>query len=99
MKVNGYVDSELISLVLYKVYHKYHKWYSQMGFVIVFIIWMFVTYVAFSIAAIAAAVLLFASGPVVATQAQAQMMGFGCFGGFHHFGFPFNHFFFHRHFF
>jgi hypothetical protein len=57
------------------------------------------TYVAFSVAAIAAAVLLFASAPIVATQAQAQMMGFGRFRGFHGFGFPFHHFFFHRHFF
>ncbi len=48
------------------------------------------TSVAFSVSAIPAVVLLFASGSLVATQAQAQMMGFGRFGGFH--GFGFHHF-------
>jgi hypothetical protein len=61
------------------------------------------TSVAFSIVGIAAVIVLFASGPLVAThQAQAFMGrgGFGHFGhfgfglhrgfGFHHFGFGFN---------
>jgi hypothetical protein len=42
------------------------------------------------VAAIAAVVLLFALDPIIETQAQAQMMGFGHFGGFH--GSGFNHF-------
>jgi hypothetical protein len=46
------------------------------------------TNVAFSIVAIAAAIVLFASGPLPATQAQA-------FGGLHH-GFGFHHFPFHH---
>lgn len=58
------------------------------------------TGVAFSIAAIAAVIVLFASGPLVAThQAQAFGFGRGHFGfGFHRgFGFGFHHFgFFHR---
>ncbi|MFY9798392.1 MAG: hypothetical protein WAJ93_22105 [Candidatus Nitrosopolaris sp.] len=52
------------------------------------------TNVAFSIVAIAAVIVLFASGPLAATQAQAFggfHRGFGFhhfgFGGFHHFGF------------
>jgi hypothetical protein len=55
------------------------------------------TGVAFSIVAIAAVVVLFASGPLAATQAQAFGFGhggFGHFGGFHR-GFGFG---FHRHF-
>ncbi|MGB6527561.1 MAG: hypothetical protein WBF33_05580 [Candidatus Nitrosopolaris sp.] len=60
------------------------------------------TNVAFSIVAIAAVVVLFASGPLAAAKAQA--FGFGGFHrgfGFHHFGFHrFHHFGFgfHRHF-
>ena len=46
------------------------------------------TSIAFGIAAIAALVVLFSSGPLAATQAQA-------FGGFHR-GFGFHHFPFHH---
>ena len=63
--------------------------------------------VAFSVAAIAAVIVLFASGPIVATQQAFAGFGFGGFNGgfgfhrgfgfhhfgFHHFGFPFG---FHR---
>ena len=53
------------------------------------------TTVAFSIVAIAAVVVLFASGPLAATKAQAfPFGGFHRGFGFHHFGFGF-----HRHFF
>ncbi|MGA9154430.1 MAG: hypothetical protein WBZ36_27925, partial [Candidatus Nitrosopolaris sp.] len=60
------------------------------------------TGIAFSIAAIAAVIVLFASGPLAATQVQAFGGHFG-FGGFHrHFGFGGFHrhfgFGFHRHF-
>ena len=51
------------------------------------------TTVAFSIVAVAAVIVLFASGPLTATKAQA--FGFGGFHrgfGFHHFGFGFHHF-------
>jgi hypothetical protein len=60
------------------------------------------TGIAFSIVAIAAVVVLFASGPLAATKAQAfPFGGFHRGFGFHHFGFGFHrHFFgFHRHFF
>src|SRR5215471_21398222 len=76
-----------------------------MGFVIFFIMYHSLnllmkskTGVAFSIVAIAAVVLVFASGPLVAS---AQAFPFGGFGGFHrgfgggfgfHRGFGFNHF-------
>jgi hypothetical protein len=53
------------------------------------------TGIAFSIVAIAAVVVLFASGPLAATKAQAfPFGGFHRGFGFHHFGFGF-----HRHFF
>jgi hypothetical protein len=53
------------------------------------------TGIAFSIAAIAAVIVLFASGPLAANQAQAFPFGgfhrgFGF--GFHHFGFGFHRF-------
>jgi hypothetical protein len=55
------------------------------------------TTVAFSIVAIAAVIVLFASGPLAATKAQAfPFGGFHRGFGFHHFGFGFG---FHRHFF
>jgi hypothetical protein len=51
------------------------------------------TGVAFSIAAIAAVIVLFASGPLAATQAQAfSFGGFHRGFGFHHFGFGFHRF-------
>ena len=59
------------------------------------------TGIAFSTTAIAAVIVLFASGPIVANQ-QAQAFGFVGFHrgfGFHHFGFFHHPFFFHRHFF
>jgi hypothetical protein len=47
------------------------------------------TGIALSIGAIAAVIVLFATGPLAATQAQA--FGFGGFGGFHRgFGFGFH---------
>jgi hypothetical protein len=49
------------------------------------------TTVAFSIVAIAAVIVLFASGPLAATKAQAfPFGGFHRGFGFHHFGFGFN---------
>ncbi|MGA8083607.1 MAG: hypothetical protein WB988_17275, partial [Candidatus Nitrosopolaris sp.] len=51
------------------------------------------TSIVFSIAAIAAVIVLFATGPLAATKAQA--FGFGGFHrgfGFHHFGFGFHRF-------
>jgi hypothetical protein len=48
------------------------------------------TGIAFSIAAIAAVIVLFASGPLAAAQAQAFPFHRGF--GFHHFGFGFHHF-------
>jgi hypothetical protein len=56
------------------------------------------TGVAFSVAAIAAVIVLFASGPIVATQQAFAGFGFGGFnGGFgFHRGFGFHHFGFHH---
>jgi hypothetical protein len=52
------------------------------------------TGIAFSIAAIAAVIVLFASGPLAANQVQAFPFGFhrGFGFGFHHFGFGFHRF-------
>ena len=53
--------------------------------------------IAFSIAAIAAVIVLFSSGPLVTNQqAQAFVGGFYRGFGFHHFGFFHHPFFFHR---
>jgi hypothetical protein len=53
------------------------------------------TGIALSMVAIAAVIVLFASGPLAATKAQAFPFGFH--RGFHHFGFGFHRFgFFHR---
>jgi hypothetical protein len=63
------------------------------------------TTVAFSIVAIAAVIVLFATGPLAASKAQAfPFGGFHRGFGFHHFGFGFHRFHhfgfgFHRHFF